>query len=168
MLHEGAIFTFIILGKIKTFFIRTPCVSINQRRKGKRQKKSSMRWICNKKRRKRRTFHRLFIFIGYRRKAVMVIRICEIEREVFKGRLWNNGREESNNWRENYLSQSLRTVRVKTAWIVDNLWRLLLPHCHIPSVMMYFSINQQLFFKEGGELVKSLLSTFLNSNFLFN
>lgn len=66
-------------------------MSINQRRKGGKNSKNkiSIEWIPQWERRK--TFHRLFIFIGSRRKAVMVIWICEIEKEVFRGKTWKIG-----------------------------------------------------------------------------
>lgn len=185
MLHEGAIFTFIILELKKSSFSYAPCVSINQRR-GEEEKKATKyswttlgcdgavflavirncspscsllrehcsclkclrweflrlnanglisspglspcsmtslspandetRWLwlvkqfnennlqdqqniqdvdctckVETKYSKKETFQRLFIFIGSKRKAVMVIRICEIEWEVFvKPGGWNN------------------------------------------------------------------------------
>lgn len=88
MLHEGAIFTFIILGKMKTFYTHTLCVHKSTSEREKSSENTNFHGVdpAMKERRKSKTFHRIFIFIGSRRKAVMVIWICEIEKEVFRGK----------------------------------------------------------------------------------
>lgn len=79
MLHEGAIFTFIIL-RFEKLSPYAPCVSINQLVDESRETKISVRCIRMPKQKRKtnerknaKLFNGLFIFIGSEREAVVVI-----------------------------------------------------------------------------------------------